>query len=340
MTGKTGVLLLNLGSPRSPSVRDVRAYLRVFLTDPYVIDIPMIWRYLLIYALILPFRPKQSASAYQKIWTPQGSPLIYLSKQLKQKVATALGENYSVALAMRYGEPSTQQALAELQHGENLIIMPLFPQYALASTSSALNHTLKLVEKFPNIKKIQVCKSFYDDPDFIQAWAQIIKKNTDDFKFDKLIFSYHGLPVRQVIKTEGPNCHCDHVQPCPKINPDNQFCYRAQCYATTRLISEQLQLKPQQYTVSFQSRLGRTPWIKPYTDHLLNELSAQGCKNIAICCPSFVTDCLETLEEIGIRARAQWQQLGGEELRLIPCLNTEDSWVNALVKLIKKHDAT
>lgn len=330
---KKGVLLINLGTPDYPDIKSVRRYLKEFLSDPRVIDLPSIMRWILVNAIILPFRPKQSAAAYQKVWLVQGSPLLVHMQHLKEALTVALGSGYQIEFGMRYGSPGIQQALAKLSHCADLYVLPLFPQYSSAATGSAVAKLMRILESRWNMPELIIKRDFYDDPGFISAYASVIKNNIKDKKIDLILFSYHGLPERHVRKSD---CQavCDHKNACPGMGADNRYCYRAQCFATSKLLADALALKVNEYQTSFQSRLGRTPWIKPYTDLLLPELIQQGIKNIAVVCPSFVCDCLETLEEIGIRAREQWRGLGGGELILIPCLNNDPVWVESLVKLI------
>ncbi len=312
----TGVLLINLGTPAGPGKKQVRAYLAEFLNDPRVIELATPWRQILVKGFILPFRPKKSAHAYQQIWTAQGSPLAVYSQQLVETVSQALGNSYAVELGMRYGKPSIPSALQKLLQKKcrKILVLPLFPQYSSAATGSALAKTLQELHSLSDIPAVTLLNSFFDHPAFIDAWKTVILEQTSHLQPDMWIFSYHSLPIRR----------------------GNYLGYRQQCLDTSRLLADSLKLQSNQYRVGFQSRLGRTPWIPPYTDHLLTELAGQGIKNIAIACPSFVTDCLETLEEIGIRARKQWQSLGGENFTLVSCLNTHPVWVKALCEIIQK----
>lgn len=331
---QTGILLINLGTPDHPDISSVRKYLKDFLSDKRVIDLPIVLRYLLLYCLILPFRTKTSTAAYQKIWTDQGSPLLINSLALQNALAQKLGPHYQVELGMRYGNPSISSALKKLHHCQNIHILPLFPQYSSAATGSAIEATLKIFSKQWNIPNISLTHSFYNHPKFIASYAQLIQHSLNTEKPDIILFSYHGLPERHIKKSEC-TAACDLQHPCPGITEKNYYCYRAQCYETSRLIAQKLQLSENQYCVTFQSRLGKTPWIKPYTDQVLIALSQKNIKNILIACPSFVADCLETLEEIGIRAQAQWESLRGEKLTLVPCLNANDEWVEAVVEMIE-----
>lgn len=331
---KTGVLLINLGTPAGADRKSVRAYLAEFLSDKRVIDLPTPLRQLLVQGFILPFRPKTSAHAYQQIWTQKGSPLLLHSQQLAADLAAALGENYSVALGMRYGQPDIASALRQLQNCQKLLILPLFPQYSSAATGSALAKTFSEIQKNLQIPMITVLNSFFDHPAFIQAWQTIITEHAPPEKPDLWIFSYHGLPIRHLDKNGCDTQACLSRSECSLATSENQQCYRRQCLATSQLLAQSMGLTADQYRVAFQSRLGRTPWITPYTDHLLTEIAAQGVKRIAVICPSFVTDCLETLEEIGIRARQQWLNLGGTQFTLLPCLNTHSAWIQGLREIV------
>jgi ferrochelatase len=235
---------------------------------------------------------------------------------------------------MRYGKPTIKSAVTKLADCNKVTILPLFPQYSSAATGSAMQKVMELFAKQWNVPELRIINNFYNHPKFIAAYADIINKKLVDKKIDLLLFSYHGLPERHIKKSL---CHatCVHDEPCPKINSQSLFCYRAQCYETSNLIAEKLNLTSNQYKTAFQSRLGRTPWIKPYIDMLLPELIQQGVNNIAVVCPSFVADCLETLEEVNIRLREQWQSIGGKEFTFIPCLNDHPIWVDAVVDLLR-----
>ena len=324
---KKGVLLINLGTPDSPSVSDLRRYLRQFLSDPRVIDIPKLARFFLVNCLILPIRPKKSAKAYQSIWTDSGSPLLVHSIQIQETLQSELGKDVEVALAMRYGQPSIKQALSQLAFCNHITIIPLFPQYSSAATGSAIEAVLAQIKQKTVIPNLTVINEFYSHPLFISAYANLIRQYTADF----YLFSYHGLPERQIIKS-GCKTSCKTV--CPKITSSNANCYKAQCYHTTKLIAQELNLDSDSFMTSFQSRLGKTPWITPYTDETLDVLIKKGVKNISVCCPSFVADCLETLEEIGINAKEQWLRLGGEQFNLIPCLNQDATFIAMLKTMV------
>lgn len=323
-----GILLINLGTPDAPTPAAVRKYLREFLSDARVIELPWLLRRLFLHAVILPFRTRRTTRAYQSIWTNEGSPLLVHSLRLKEALQQALGGDYCVALGMRYGNPSLNSALADLSGCETLTVLPLYPQYSSAATGSSLEkvlHTLAQTTPHPHLR---IIRDFYAYPGFIQAQSARIAPFLATH--EHIVFSYHGLPEKQLRFSQ---CHTVCSGSCPAISVQHASCYRAQCYATTEALAKNLNLPAANYSVAFQSRLGKIPWIKPYTDTLLPELAAQGIRTLAIACPSFVADCLETLEEIGIRAQEQWQALGGKQLSLIPCVNDDAQWVSALATL-------
>lgn len=330
---KKAVLLINLGTPDYCDPKSVRQYLREFLTDPRIIDLPAIVRWLLVNFFIIPFRYKTTTEAYKQIWTASGSPLLAISNQIKNALSAELEPDYQVELGMRYGHPSIQSALAKIRHCDSIFVIPLFPQYSSAATGSAIEELLSHLYQQWNIPELTIKSDFYNLPGFTHACAEVIKKHLIDKNIDMLVFSYHGLPERHITKSDC-KAKCDHRNACPSVIDNNRFCYRAQCYATSQIIAQELGLTPDQYTVSFQSRLGRTPWIKPYTDLLLPELINKGIKNIAIVSPSFVADCLETLEEINIRTKKQWTALGGNDFTFIPCVNDSQPWIKALASWV------
>ncbi|MBT4803937.1 MAG: ferrochelatase [Legionellales bacterium] len=331
---KIGVLLVNLGTPSDLSVAGIRSFLKEFLADPRVIDLPFFIRYALLYAVILPFRSKKTFEAYKKIWMSNGSPLMIYSENIAKKVSDSLGEDYKVVLAMRYGMPSVSDAIAQLNSCDRIIVQPLFPQYASATTGSIVEKIYNIIKSKNYITPINILPEFYEDSGFIAAYTDVVSKALVGKKIDKVIFSFHGLPVRHILNA-GCKSQCND-SPCPLITSDNKTCYRAQCYATARQIAKNLGLTEEYYKVSFQSRLGKTPWIQPYTDNIINDLSVDDrVHDIAVVCPSFVADCLETLEEIGIQAKSQWQGLGGRGFILIPCINDNDIWIKSLLDKIK-----
>jgi ferrochelatase len=340
---RRGVLLINLGSPDAPTPRAVRRYLREFLGDPRVLDMPNLSRALLLNLVILPTRPRSSASAYQKIWTSAGSPLISNGVALRDGLRKSLGDDWAVELAMRYGVPSIEAALERLAEAdvERITVVPLFPHYASASTGSALEAVYCAAAERWNVPPLDVLPPFYGAPGFIASLAAVARELPEEQLPDHVLISFHGLPERQIRKSDATGQHCFASDSCcDAIGPANRFCYRAQCAATARALAKALGLGPEHWTLSFQSRLGRTPWIKPYTDEVLPELAARGVCRLAVVCPSFVADCLETLEEIGIRAREQWLALGGDELVLIPCVNAHPAWVATLAAWIRSRNAS
>jgi len=339
---RTGVLLVNLGTPASPSPRDVRRYLREFLSDPLVIDIPALPRWLILHCFILPFRPRKSAEAYAKIWTPAGSPLLLHGERLRDGVARRLGEAFAVELGMRYGAPSIRSAVERLASAgvARWLVLPLFPQYSGAATQSAVDKVREELRWAGVDAPVEILGAFYDHPGFIAAFAALARPHLDAFRADHVLFSYHGLPERQVLRADPSGAHCLASETCcDRVGEVNRDCYRAQCFATTRSLAAELGLGAEAHSLAFQSRLGRTPWIQPYTDRVLPELAARGVKRLAVVCPAFVADCLETLEEIAIRGREQWLELGGEDLALVPSLNAEPVWVETVAEMIRERNS-
>jgi ferrochelatase len=334
-----GVLLVNLGSPDAPTPRAVRRYLREFLGDPRVIDLPALARWLLLHAVILPFRPRRSASAYEKIWTSEGSPLLLHGRALRDALRKELGDDWVVELGMRYGVPSVGAAIGRLAEADldRIVVVPLFPQYASATTGSALDAVYSAAAERHHVPALDVLPPFFAEPGFVRALVAVARELPEEQRPDHLLISFHGLPERQIRAADPGGAHC-LASPtcCDAIGPANRFCYRAQCAATARALARALRLEPDEWTLSFQSRLGRTPWIRPYTDEVLPQLYERGIRRLAVACPSFVSDCLETLEEIGIRGREQWLALGGEELVLVPCVNAHPAWVGTLAAWIRR----
>lgn len=326
------VLLLNVGSPEAPRPPEVRRYLAQFLSDPRVLDMPWLSRQLLLRAVILPFRPKKSAAAYQLVWTPQGSPLLTLSRAQAEALQARLG--LPVHLAMRYGEPSIQSVLDAIARDqvEELIVVPLYPQYSSAATGSALAAVFEALSRQPFVPAIQVLRPFWDDPGVIEAYAARVEETLQGKPVDRLICSFHGLPERQVRATD-PSAGCLASADCCECpGPRLVSCYRAQCYATASALGARLGLP---VSVGFQSRLGRTPWIQPWSDQLYASLPAEGVKRVAVVCPSFVTDCLETLEEVALRGREQFLAAGGESFTFVPCPNDHPLFIDALTRLVR-----
>lgn len=335
---RIGILLINTGTTDAPRAPETRTYLREFLSDPRVLDIPTIQRKLILECFILPFRPAKSAEAYAAVWTERGSPLMVFSNSFRDKLQAHFPDAL-IRVAMRYGNPSIPREFkAMIDAGvDRIIVAPMFPHYASASTGSVLELVYRLAGNEWNVPAISALPAFYDDPGFLDAWGAVGQPILDDFKPDFILFSYHGLPVRQVQKSDRTGGrHCQVVSNCCNTIVDaNRHCYRAQCIATTNELVKRLDLQEDAYMTTFQSRLGRDPWLTPATDLELPNIAAKGFKRMAVFCPAFVADCLETLEEIGIRAKEDFQHHGGQDLVLIPSLNDHPAWVNAFAKLIE-----
>ena len=338
---KTGVLLINLGTPDAPRAPEVRRFLREFLSDPGVLGLSPIPRWLLVNLVILPSRPKKSAEAYAAIWSDEGSPLMVHSRALAEKVNPLLPD-LTVALGMRYGSPSIAAGFEELKAAgcERVIVVPLFPQYSGATFGSILERVEELSATHWQPEQISVVPPFYDDAGFLESFAELGRAEFEARKPDHVLFSFHGLPERFVRDADPSSSHClSNPDCCAQITEVNRSCYRAHCMATARGIASRLELAPEMWSVSFQSRLGRTPWLGPYTDQVVVELAKSGVRRLAVYCPSFVADCLETLEEIGLRAGEDFREAGGESLDLIPSLNSGDTWVSAVAMLVQKAEA-
>jgi ferrochelatase len=327
-TDLPGALLVNLGSPDSPQVPDVRRYLDEFLMDGRVIDIPLPVRALLVKGIILNTRPARSAEAYASVWTEAGSPLTVISKALHAAVQERL--DLPVALAMRYGNPSIRTGLEHLiaQGINRLLLIPLYPHYAMSSFETVVEKVKAELKALGNPFPLEVHPPFYNHPDYIRALVEHSRPWLED-PYDLLVFSYHGIPVRHLLKTDTTGNHCQKVPNCCEVpSPAHQTCYRAQVMRTTEAFVKAAGIE--RYAVTFQSRLGRTPWLQPYTDLELEAWPAKGIKRVKILCPAFVSDCLETLEEIAIRGKESFLEAGGEDLQLIPCLNTDPGWVEVI----------
>ena len=330
-----GVLLVNLGSPESPDPKDVKVYLDEFLMDERVIDLPSFLRTLLVRGIILNTRPKKSAKAYKKIWWKEGSPLIVLSKRLLQKMEAKV--QLPLALGMRYGKPSIQSGLQELADKgvTEVLLVPLYPQFAMATTETILVLAESLRQKhFPQME-FTTLPPFYKHPDYIRVLSQSIEESLKGKEWEHLLFSYHGVPERHIRKSDSTKSNCKiDGQCCQTASPAHQFCYRHQCFETTRLVAEYLELKSDSYSTSFQSRLGLDPWLQPYTDKTVAKMAQSGVKNMAIVTPAFVSDCLETLEEIGMEAVEDFEEKGGDHLHVIPCINDREDWVNVISRWV------
>jgi ferrochelatase len=332
------LILLNLGTPDAPKTPEVRRYLRQFLMDPYVVDIPWFFRALLVYGVILPTRPAKSAEAYRKVWTQNGSPLLHYLLALTEKVSKLLGSSWITLPAMRYGNPSVESAFRKLAQSpeplEEIVVLPLYPQYSLAATESSIAEARQFAKKHTPSVPLKVIGAFYDRPEFLDAFKAEIESTLKNFEYDHLLFSFHGLPERQIKRVDATGSYCLAAETCcDKVGDANRHCYRAQCFATAHALAKRLGISPERYTVSFQSRLGRTPWIKPYTDILYREFPKRGIKRLAVACPAFVSDCLETLEEIKMRGLEDFRKEGGEDLQLIPSLNASDPWAKGVVAI-------
>jgi protoporphyrin/coproporphyrin ferrochelatase len=329
-----GVLLVNLGSPDSPDTSHVRRYLREFLMDRRVLDAPYPIRFGVVHGMILPFRPRQSAEAYHKIWTPEGSPLIATSRRVQQQLQQRLA--IPVELAMRYQNPSIESAVRKLKQDgvRELLLITLFPHYAMSSFETAVERVKHVLRRLAPEMELRVVPPYYDDPDYIAALVSVAEPFLKG-GYDHLLFSFHGVPERHLRKSDPTGCHCLKAANCCETpSPAHATCYRAQCFKTMRAFMTQAQIPVTSASIAFQSRLGREPWLRPYTDHELVRLARSGVKKLLVICPAFVTDCLETLEEIGIRGRETFLAAGGKDFALIPCLNEHPAWIAFLERLI------
>ena len=335
---KEAILLINLGTPDNPSPSKVRKYLTQFLNDKRVIDINPIGRFILVNLIIVPFRSFKSSKLYQHIWTKEGSPLLVNSVELKSKLQQHVGDNYLVELGMRYQQPSIKNALEALRKKQvsKIHVLPLYPQYASSSTGSTIEEVLKQIKNWEVIPSLHIISKFYDHPKFIEALLVEAKKH-EVSTFDHVIFSYHGLPERQILKGSahyGSNS-CQLGTCCNSITTNNQFCYRANCFETTRQLVKQLGLSDGSYTTTFQSRLDNA-WLKPYSDKVIEELAKSGKKRILVFSPAFVADCLETIYEIGTEYNEIFKEHGGEKIVLVNSLNANEMWVKAIHDIIKQ----
>lgn len=332
---KKGILLVNLGSPDSPTPKDVKKYLGEFLMDERVIDLPLVARTALVKGIILKTRPKQSAAAYKRIWWDEGSPLIVISERLQAKIQKQVDE--PVALAMRYGSMTIKKGLQELvdKGVEKVLLFPLYPQFAMATTETITVLAEELRKTFFPQLKIESFPAFYNRPDYIEVLSNSIKNHLKGKNYEYLLFSYHGVPERHIKKSDVTKSHCKIDGSCC-VTPSkaHEFCYRHQCLEVTRLVAQKLQLQEGTFSTSFQSRLGFDPWLQPYTDRTIERLAKQGIKNMAIVTPAFVSDCLETLEEIAMEGKEIFHEMGGNAFTTVPCLNDEEDWANLMAKWI------
>jgi protoporphyrin/coproporphyrin ferrochelatase len=332
---KTAVIISNTGTPNGTSVPAVRKYLKEFLGDGRVITMPTLLRKLLVNGIIVPFRAPKSAKLYEKVWTAVGSPLLVHSQKLQNKLQAKLGDEFEVMLGMRYGNPSLKSALQKVCRNDikKVILLPMFPQYASSTTGTIKELACRELSCWNNIPALKTIGQFYHETGFIECFAENISKK-DPQKYDHVIFSYHGLPLRHVKATHHGH-DCSHFNCATEVNEHNAYCYRATCYATTRLLVEKLDLQPEKYTVCFQSRFSRN-WLSPFADEVIKKKAKQGVKKMLVVSPSFVTDCLETIVEIGVEYKDLFLKNGGETFDWVHSLNNNDNWAEFLAELIVK----
>lgn len=331
---KKGVLLVNLGTPDSTSVPDVRKYLREFLMDKRVIDVPFLNRWMLVNLIIAPLRAPKSAKEYERLFDEKGSPLKYYGFEVRDKLRAKLSDEYQVELAMRYQNPSLQEGLEALKNSASIQVIPLFPQYASASTGSVQDKVMEIVKEWQIIPDMTFVSQFFEEKLFIETITDNARKLMQSTSYDHFVFSYHGIPERQITKGSVDG-YCKFGNCCNKLHAKNRYCYRAQCFATTRLLTKELGIADDQHSVTFQSRLGKTPWIKPYTDEVLIELAGKGIKKVLAFSPAFIADCLETTVEVAETYKEEFIEAGGEQWDLVPSLNAEDKWIDCLKELVK-----
>jgi len=340
--GNRAVLLTNLGSPDQADIPSVRRYLNQFLMDPYVIQLPWLLRRLIVGLFVLPFRPKASAHAYQSVWWEEGSPLIVLSNRLLAAVRNKT--DVPVAMAMRYGSPGIETELlqlAGLEGVEEILLIPLYPHFADSTVKTTVEEAKSVLARHQLDVRLNVVQSFYQQKDYIDALvASTAPWINEENGFDHILFSYHGLPELHLIKADPTGNHCLQSDDCCQVeSPAHQFCYRHQVLRTTECFVEKAGLRPEQYSVAFQSRLGKAKWLEPSTVQTLEDLAGKGVKNLLVMCPAFVTDCLETLEEIALQGTEIFKQAGGESLTLIPCLNDHEDWVSVISSWCESYPA-
>ena len=333
---KQGLLLINLGSPDSTSVPDVRKYLREFLMDGRVIDVPFPIRWAIVNLAILPFRPKQSAHAYEQVWLPEGSPLVVTSRKVAKALEARLGPDIPLELAMRYQSPSIESAIRKLKERgvTDLLVLPLFPHYAMSSFETAAVRAREVAVKIAPEMSVTIAPPYYNDPEYIAALVESARGHLEG-GYDKLLFSFHGIPERHLRKGDPTRCHCLKAPDCCNVpSPAHATCYRAQCFATVRAFVAAAGIPEGKYSVSFQSRLGNDPWLQPYTDKELERFGSEGVGKILVICPAFVSDCLETLEEIAMQGSESFLEAGGKEFGMIPCMNEHPRWIEALERMV------
>jgi ferrochelatase len=329
------VVLVNIGTPKKPKRKHVRKYLREFLSDPRVIDIPALWRWMLVNLIIVPFRSINSTRLYKKLWTKDGSPLLIYGQNAAARLQEALGNAFKVKLAMRYQAPHLREVLNEVKdsHPETIIIFPLFPQYASATSGSILDYSMKTIRKWHVIPEVKFVPQFYDHPSFLEAFVQRINEY-DISAYDHVIMSYHGLPLRQIDKAH-QGFRCNGVECMYQITHEFKSCYKATCYDTSRKLAAKLNLSENDYSVTFQSRLSKN-WLEPFTDVKIKELADKGHKKLLVISPAFVADCLETLIEIEDEYNVLFQDVGGEKLTLVKSLNDHPVWIKAMKNMIEE----
>jgi ferrochelatase len=334
---KKGVLLVNLGTPDSPSTSNVRKYLTEFLNDPRVIDVNPVARFLLVNGIIVPFRAPRSAKLYRAIWTPEGSPLLIHTKNLTNKVRSILGKDYVVEFGMRYQNPSIASALEQLRKEKvtSITVLPLYPQYASSSSGSSIEKVMKELGKWEVLPDVKIISSFYDNEKYIDAFVEKAKKY-DLNNYEHIIFSYHGLPERHIKKgaKHYGSDYCQLGTCCNTLNISNRLCYRANCFYTTRKLVEKLGIPENKFTTTFQSRLNNR-WIKPYSDDVIEKLAKKGMKKILVFSPAFVADCLETIYEIGVEYQEIFHEHGGDKVDFVESLNDSDTWANTVAEMVK-----
>lgn len=335
---KTGIIIVNLGTPDSQSVPDVRKYLREFLMDGRVIDVPFILRWILVNLIIAPFRAFKSAKTYSKLWQERGSPLKFYGQDIEKMLKERMGPHCEVALAMRYQNPSLKDILNKFQKMglTKIVIVPLFPQYASATTGSIYELAMQQISTWQVIPEVSFTNQFYDHPLFLKHFVDASKKYLDSHKFDHILFSYHGIPARHIRKGDYTKNTCKFGSCCDSIGPHNQLCYRAQCFATSRALAKAMNLKEGMFSTAFQSRLGRDPWLEPYTEDRVQEMPKEGKKNVLVFSGAFIADCLETTIEIGEEYLELFEENGGKHFQLVESLNNSPIMVDLLEDIIKK----
>lgn len=335
---KTGVLLVNLGTPDSFNTADVRKYLKEFLMDPRVMDIPPLPRWFLVNLVIAPFRAPKSAKIYKEVWEERGSPLKFFGEDVKELLQKELGEEYHVSFGMRYQNPGIKAALEELraEQVKKIIVIPLFPQYASATTGSVIEKVFEIIKNWQVIPSLEFISNFLEEEKFVKTFADIAQKHMQQNDYDHFVFSYHGLPERQVYKASVDNYCKLNEKCCAVYHKKNQYCYRAQCFETSRLLAKELNIPEEKYTIAFQSRLGKDPWIRPYTEEVIKEMPAKGIKSVLAFSPAFVADCLETTIEVGEEFKEVFMEAGGEKWDLVESLNKHPMWVECLKEMVLK----